>query len=94
MSRSYKKVPIIKASSNGMKKVANRKVRKTKNFPLKGRGYRKVFQQYDVCDWSFRCTYKDYLNRANLIPKSYLKYGDNLKKDYSYADWYKTYKSK
>ena len=35
-----------------MKKYANKKVRKTKNIPSGG-AYKKVFEQYDICDWNW-----------------------------------------
>lgn len=52
MSRSYKKHTRLKQqASKNMKKYANKKVRKTKNIPSGG-AYKKVFEQYDICDWN------------------------------------------
>ena len=53
MSRSYKKHTRVKQqTSKNMKKYANKKVRKTKNIPSGG-AYKKVFEQYDICDWNW-----------------------------------------
>lgn len=72
MSRSYKKTPYCGDNkSNGMKKVANHKVRRLlKNpdvdFPHKA--YRKAFCSWDICDYkyiqsSFESYYRDELRR-------------------------------
>lgn len=97
MSRSYKKNPIIKDNTRGMKKVANRKVRRTKDIPLKGTAYKKAFPQYDIHDWICRYTYQDYMDYANSERQAYENGGlgyDANKYTYSYGDWYKTYKAK
>lgn len=60
MSRSYKKTPILKDRTRGMKNCANRKVRKSALDLPDGRAYRKVFPSYDICDWSFRRTKEEY----------------------------------
>ena len=54
MSRSYKRNPIYKAVSKYGKKLANRKVRRTK-LPAfrKSNMYRKVYETWDVCDYRF-----------------------------------------
>ena len=83
MSRSYKKNPIVKDHSGGMKNVANRKVRrrlKSARFGLadgrfelaNGRAYRKVFCSWCICDWRVRETYGKYLADAEAAEKDYL----------------------
>jgi len=62
MSRSYKKHPVCTDGSPNttqeMKKFANKKVRNTDfdELPLKGKGYKKVFETYDIHDWKDRMT--------------------------------------
>ena len=58
MSRSYKKSKVVKDSTKGMKKLANRKVRsylKRGKELSDGKGYKKVFESYDISDWKFTC---------------------------------------
>ncbi|MCL2416047.1 MAG: hypothetical protein FWD01_04450 [Defluviitaleaceae bacterium] len=94
MSRSYKKNPITKEESGGMKNTANRKVRrrlKSARFGLaNGRAYRKVFCSWCISDWRLRKTYKEYLADAEDIKKAYL----SRMRQYSFWDWYKMYKRK
>lgn len=80
MSRSYKKTPILKDSNKSMKKFANKRVRKRKNFSVNGKAYRKIFNSYDICDWVFRVTKED--EKRDLIGnvKSIL----NHEKSYNY----------
>lgn len=56
MSRSYKKNPIIKDKNKGMKKHANKKVRRNSLEIPSGKAYRKVFDSYDISDFLFRAT--------------------------------------
>ena len=54
MSRSYKHTPRSGDTKDKFfKKYANRKVRRlpTDEHPLKGKAYKKVFCQYDICDY-------------------------------------------
>ena len=54
MSRSYKHTPRAGDTKDKFfKKYANRKVRRlpTDEHPLKGKSYKKVFCQYDICDY-------------------------------------------
>lgn len=52
MSRSYKKNPVIKDCTRGMKKLANKRVRK--HAVSNGNNYRKVFESWDIHDWKFK----------------------------------------
>ena len=62
MSRSVKKHPVCTDGRPGttkeIKKYANKAVRKADfdEIPLKGKGYRKKFQTYDIHDWIHRWT--------------------------------------
>lgn len=56
MSRSYKKTPICKDHTKGMKQLANRKVRRMMKNPelhLPNKLYKRAFDSYDICDWVF-----------------------------------------
>ena len=57
MSRSYKHNPICtdhsKPGAKWAKKQANRKVRHSKDF-LNGKGYRKIYNSWNVREWVWR----------------------------------------
>ena len=71
MSRSYKKVAIIKDNNSFSKKLANKKFRrKSKNIDLEKNSEKlpiksnEVINQYDVCDYKFRANKNDdYYNK-------------------------------
>lgn len=96
MSRSYKKTPISKDHTNGMKKFANKKVRKYKGEIEDGNSYKKIFCSYDICDWSFRETYSDYLKDKESYKKRYLngETKNNYGEDLDYKTWYLRFKRK
>lgn len=50
MSRSYKKNPVYKINRAKMKKIANDRVRNSKNIP-NGKAYKKFFPSWDIADW-------------------------------------------
>ena len=52
MSRSYKKTPVVKDRSPYHKNQANRRVRRTKGVVFKGALYKRLFEQYDICDYA------------------------------------------
>ena len=58
MSRSYKHNYRCKDHSKGQKQKANQKVRNGKNKyrPLKGNDYKKLYPQWDICDWNYQWT--------------------------------------
>lgn len=58
MSRSVKKHPVVKDGDSGVfgKKLANKKVRRTEDVPMKGKGYRKIFESWDIHDYVNRWT--------------------------------------
>lgn len=55
MSRSYRKQTVWKDRNQGMKAMANRKVRRAlnrdANFELSNSLYKRYFCQYDICDY-------------------------------------------
>lgn len=88
MSRSYKKVPIVKDNRRGRKfakRKANKKVKNhLKNNDLaNGSSYRKVYNPWDIYDWVDYCSYSDYL-----------WYNDDLSYSECYKNWYTSYKMK
>lgn len=91
MSRSYKKYPVIKDKNSGMKKCANRKIRRSKymeDIP-NGKAYRKFSETYDICDYIFHDEFSEFVLSYRAI------YPDSNKTDKElYRIWYKTYKSK
>ena len=98
MSRSYKKNPIITdgrtPTVKRMKRIANKKVRHTKNLP-NGKSYKKVFETYDIHDYISRWTWEE----AKLAYFHFDPNGINWQKDYPtlkdfYKYWRKYYFSK
>lgn len=61
MSRSYKKIPCIKNPHKDEKKYANRIVRQYKGDLSNGKCYRKLFPQYDICDWKISYSFNGYI---------------------------------
>jgi len=59
MSRSYKKSPwIVDKKDKKMKRLANKRVRNTKNI-ANGKGYKKAFPSWDISDYKWRFTEKE-----------------------------------
>jgi hypothetical protein len=68
MSRSYKKHNIVKdPSAKGMKKYANKKVRRTKNVP-NGKAYKKVFESWNISDYQWIWTREEAIEDYNKAP--------------------------
>ena len=96
MSRSYKKTPVVKDHTRGMKSVANRIFRRKRIAVANGSAYRKVVCSYDISDWAFRETYAEYCARAAKYRKDYensigIRSRSDYSADMSYWDWYKMY---
>ena len=98
MSRSYKKEPVVKDYNRNSKKYANRKVRrifKNCDYP-NGSAYKKLYCSWDICDWRFRETYREYEKRAKQYKFEYIhgitKY--DLSTDMNHWEWYKMHKRK
>ena len=53
VSRSVKKNPVVKDYDSGSfgKRLANKRVRRTEEVPMKGKGYRKIFESYNIHDY-------------------------------------------
>ena len=90
MSRSYKKSPVIKEdrSHKEGKKEANSSIRsqlKQGTEIADGSSYKKHFNSYDICDYSFR------YSKAQAI-SDYNANKDNVQKDYptlkDYLKWW------
>ena len=61
MSRSYKHNPFCTDRPHGAKywkRLANHKVRRSKEIP-KGKGYRKIYESWEIRDWAYRESYYD-----------------------------------
>lgn len=99
MSRSYRKTPVIKDHSRGMKKLANRIFRRKSIVVANGNSYRKLFCSYNISDWTFRETYAEYCARAERYRKEfdqgigYRRHIDNST-DMTYWNWFKMYRRK
>jgi len=70
MSRSYKKVPGFTDYSRGRtkwaKRQASKKVRHTEDVP-NGKGYRKLYNPWDIRDWKYLYFCKDdYIDIYNV----------------------------
>lgn len=55
MSRSYRKNPMVKDHNKGQKRIANQTLRRNNNKleSLKGGNYKKMYPQWDICDWCY-----------------------------------------
>jgi hypothetical protein len=89
MSRSYKRVPCRKDYSCGMKRHANRYLRRNCLDVPSGGAYKKFFCSYDICDYRILESFHSYR-------KKWMNHNQNSK--YSdqelYRRWYKGYKMK
>ena len=92
MSRSYKRTPIVKQTTMGSKRIANRRYRRILNNSIdfefisnrKNNNYRKHYESWNIHDYSFYRSrignYKEYLE--------YICYVDN---PMSLKEWTKNY---
>lgn len=60
MSRSYKKYPCVKDRNPWAKRQANKKVRRCKGDLPDGKFYRKIYDPWSICDYSWSYTWKEY----------------------------------
>lgn len=100
MSRSYKKTAYCGDHKGKEKKrIANSKVRSTLkkldyNFSSHS-AYKKMYGQWEICDWYFLNSWEEYWERTKRIYKKFPKiYKRPLNKKEIYRDWYKMYKMK
>ena len=85
MSRSYKKVPIIKdnsKSSKWYKNQANRRVRYSNlDFPKKSNSYKKYYESWDIHDYILHYSKKEaiyFYTTSNLLHEDYIDLDDYL----------------
>jgi hypothetical protein len=65
MSRSFKKTPGWCDRNPFAKRQANKKVRRYKGDLPNGKGYRKLYCPWNICDWKFLYhTYDRFLDRG------------------------------
>lgn len=102
MGKSYRKTPIVKdnqKASKYLKNVANRKVRRSKKGISNGKGYRKIFNPWDIHDDIFRYSeasfWRNYHNNfkefLNVKERSQEEISEYKKKEYTYTDWKKDF---
>ena len=93
MSRSYKKHPIVKDHCKGMKEIANRHLRRKglEEIP-NNKGYKRLFNSYNISDFKFSDTFQEYLrsrerryNRTDFTQEEIIKFKD---------EWERVYKRK
>lgn len=83
MSRSYKKHTCFKYNIKREKRAANKRVRRCNFCIPSGNAYKKIYQQYDICDYRL------------FVPfTAYVVGGDNEKINELYRDWYKVFRMK
>jgi len=94
MSRSYKKIPCLKDHNKGMKKYANRYVRRNYLVVPSGSAYKKLFCSYDICDFKFFETFDSY-KKSRKKWMSEKTYSGRMYSDKElYRRWYTEYKMK
>lgn len=101
MSRSYKKTPYCGDNKTVGKKLANKCVRngKYKDYDIPdGSWYKKIFCQYDVCDYYSIQTWEQCLTWTKEYCLKYPGVGRLREKSFNekntYRTWYKYYKGK
>ena len=88
MSRSYKHVPCCKDHTRGMKKCANRYVRRNYLVVPSGMAYKKLFCSWNICDYRFLKSFSSFKKEDSKYNRA--KYSDKE----LYRMWYKYYKMK
>ena len=83
MSRSYKKHTCFKYNIKREKRAANKRVRKLSLSIPSGNAYKKIYQQYDICDY-----------RLYVPFISYVAGEDRKKLSELYKEWYKVFRMK
>lgn len=99
MSRSYKKTPYCgDKKGKDKKRCANSKVRnvlKNLNYELPHMKYKRVYSQYDICDYWWMQSWEEYWKNVLTSYKEHpewYKHPPNKKDEY--RSWYKYYKMK
>lgn len=91
MSRSYKHTPCYKDRGRGMKKTANRYLRRNYLIVPSRKAYKKLFCSYDICDYKFLRSFYEY--RKNYLNYCHRCSGHRSDQEL-YRMWYKDYKMK
>ena len=97
MSRSYKKSPVYTDGSRGTtrkaKRIAQKKVRKVDDLPMKGNAHKKVSESWTIHDYCNRWTWEEAKEQWERGGNEYLKkHYPTLKEFYRY--WLKCCRSK
>ena len=97
MSRSYKKSPVYTDGSRGTtkkaKRIAQKKVRKVDDLPMKGNAHKKVSESWTIHDYCNRWTWEEAKEQWERGENEYLKkHYPTLKEFYRY--WLKCCHSK
>ncbi|MDE5823787.1 MAG: hypothetical protein K2H91_03775 [Lachnospiraceae bacterium] len=88
MSRSYKHVPCCRDYNRGMKKRANRYVRRNFLIVPSGKAYKKYFCSFEICDYKLMESFPSF--RSGFYRYVHGKYTDKE----LYRIWYRDYKMK
>ena len=100
MSRSFKKSPVVTDADSGKvgKRFAKRKVRRYKDTISNGKMYRKIYDSWNIHDYTFRETLTEHLLGFESCLLTFLNGGSaedhRPEKFYNYKCWYKSYKRK
>lgn len=87
MGRSYKKHPWFKSKSYGSKRAASKRVRVTKELPMRGSGWKRTYQAWDLHEqW-------DYHSREQAIARA-KREGVTDIKEYLQRYWYPFFRRK
>ena len=93
MSRSYKKIPMIKdANSRPGKSSANRKVRRAAVI-ANGGGYRKVYETWNICDYRHIETEEEFMAFWEKGGNGYIHRHCRTRKE-AHRLWLKWYRNK
>lgn len=100
MSRSFKKTPYCgDKKGKDKKRIANHKVKssmKNKDWHPRRKLYKKIYEQYDICDYYEISSFEEYKNYQLRLWEEYDK-NRNIPKPTEkelYRDWYKSFKMK
>lgn len=74
MSRSYKKTAGWKDHNKSSKKFASRKARRRINDLQDGSMYKKIYNQYNICDYKWLYFSKKAIEISNIISNEYIRY--------------------
>lgn len=105
MSRSYKKTPYCRERKGKRKKrAANGHIRqllkKNPELNLDGAAYKRHYERWEICDYSWRCNWDEYWKSENEAYKRLkMKYPDSTHikppcKKEAYKEWIKMYRNK